>query len=284
MKKILFGLSMLFTTLISAQNYPDYYPSNSNSGYNGDYDDEYYFPDDYYYDYPSDYYTDSYYQSNYADYMRSINDINWKRFFRTYRLSPWQVQQIVMLNSMYPTFSAWDNYYRYNPDRWYYDRFYALERILGPRVFVVFTNNYYGGYNPVVWYQNYKRKYYATNIYIVSAYRNININRYKIDRVRFHKTNPRQNFGFTNPPRNSGNFNNTSGNGFNDSLNQAGNNGFRNRTTPKNHSTDRPRETNTGTRRGGFRTESNSGGQRNSGAGFRTATSERISAQRFTSR
>ena len=56
MKKILFGLSVFFATLISAQNYPDYYPTNSNDGYYGD---EYYFPDDYYYQYPSDYYTNA---------------------------------------------------------------------------------------------------------------------------------------------------------------------------------------------------------------------------------
>ena len=47
MKKILFGLSVFFTTLISAQNYPDYYPNNNN-GYYDDYDDEFYFPEDYY--------------------------------------------------------------------------------------------------------------------------------------------------------------------------------------------------------------------------------------------
>lgn len=59
MKKILLGLSVFFATLISAQNYPDYYPNsnNNNGGYYSDYDDEYYFPDDYYYQYPSDYYT-----------------------------------------------------------------------------------------------------------------------------------------------------------------------------------------------------------------------------------
>ncbi|MCB4234419.1 hypothetical protein LDL59_03015 [Kaistella anthropi] len=64
--------------MISAQNYPDYYPTNSNDGYYGD---EYYFPDDYYYQYPSDYYANALYQSYYNDYQRSIYDVNWNRFF-----------------------------------------------------------------------------------------------------------------------------------------------------------------------------------------------------------
>ena len=323
MKKILFGLSVLFATLISAQNYPDYYPNNNNNGvYYGDYDDEYYFPDDYYYQYPSDYYTNDYYESYYNDYQRSIYDINWNRFFTRYRLSPWQVQQIMMLNDMYPSFSAWDNYYRFNPDRWYYDRFYALERILGPRIFVVFQNNYYRGYNPVVYYQNYRRQHYATNVYIVPRYRNINVNRYKVDRVQYHQTNPRQNFGFTDNIRNGGNgsFNNnntprTGGFRDNSTLNQGGtrSGGFRDNTGTGST----PRINDSGTRNGGFRTEqttpqnnggfrnndsgtrensirnsaperkieNNSGGQRNSTPGFKTQeNSSRTPGMRLTSR
>ena len=38
MKKILIGFSVFLMTLVSAQNYPDYYPTN-NSNYYGDEDD-----------------------------------------------------------------------------------------------------------------------------------------------------------------------------------------------------------------------------------------------------
>jgi hypothetical protein len=75
-----------------------------------------------------------YYQSYYNDYRNSIININWNGFFVQNRLNRWQVDQIMRLNNLYASFTAWDNFYRYNPDRWYYDRFYALERILGPRV------------------------------------------------------------------------------------------------------------------------------------------------------
>ena len=285
MKKILLGLSVFFATLISAQNYPDYYPNsnNNNGGYYSDYDDEYYFPDDYYYQYPSDYYTNDYYQSYYNDYQRSIYDINWNRFFRTYRLSPWQIDQIMMLNDMFPTFAAWDNYYRYNPDRWYYDRFYALERILGPRIFIVFQNNYYRGYNPVVYYQNYRRQHYATNIYVVPRYRNLNVNRYRIDRNEYHQNNPRQNFGFSDNIRNgaNGTFNNsntprTGGFRDNGNLNQGGtrSGGFRDGSNQNSTGSDSsPKINNGGTRSGGFRGEStvpqSNGGFRNNESGTR---------------
>lgn len=202
MKKILFGLSVFFTTLMSAQIYQDYYPTSGNSaGYSDEYNDEFYFPEDYYYEYPADYYTSNMYKSYYDDYRRSIYDVNWNRFFSTYRLAPWQIQEIMRLNDQFNSFSVWNSFYRYNPDRWYYDRFYSLERILGPRIFVIFQNNYYNGYNPVVYYQNYRRQHYATHVYVVPRYRNINVNRYRVDRVKYHQTNPRQNIGFRNMPR-----------------------------------------------------------------------------------
>ncbi|KMQ71768.1 hypothetical protein [Chryseobacterium koreense] len=291
MKKILLGLSVLFATLISAQNYPDSYPNNSwgngsqNYGYYGDEEDQYYFPDDYYYQYPSDYYTPSYYEAYYNDYLRSINDVNWNRFFATYRLAPWQIREIIHLNQMFPSFAVWDQYYRYNPDRWYYDRFYALERILGPRIFVVFQNIYYGGYSPVVYYQKYRTRHYARNIYVVPRYRNININVYRLDRDSYHASNPRQNWGSINGIRNSNSprIGNTpsAGNQNGGFRNDAGNGGFR------SNEGSQPR-IDTGTRSGGFRNdvgtkessirnatperkiESSSNFRSNDGAGFRT--------------
>ncbi len=284
MKKILFGLSVIIATSVSAQNYPDYYPiNNNNNNYYGDYDDEYYFPDDYYYEYPSDYYTADFYQSYYNDYRKSIYGVNWNRFFATYRLSHWQIQQIVMLNEMFPTFSAWNSYYRYNPDRWYYDRFFALQQILGPRIYVIYQNNFYNGYNPVVYFRNYRVRHYAPTIYVLPRYRNININVYKIDRNTFHQNNPRTNIGFQQTPRTR-------------------NNGFRNdgAVTENNTKNNNIRTENGSTRNNNLRTqpeirqnnntprttvperkiENNSQNQRNQ----TPDNSTRNSGQRFTSR
>ena len=209
MKKILLGLSVFLMTLVSAQNYPDQYPNSpygNNQNY-GDAEDEFYFPDDYYYQYPNDYYSNSLYDNYYNDYRQSINDVNWNRFFARYRLSPWQVEQIMMLNDSFSSYASWNSYYRFNPDRWYYDRFYALQRIMGPQIFVVFQNRYYNGYNPVVYYQNYNRRHYARNIYVIPRYRNINVNVYRVNRSQFHNENPRANIGFQPNPRNGTNVN-----------------------------------------------------------------------------
>lgn len=197
MKKILFGFSVFCITLVSAQNYPDYYPQGRDSdSYYGEMEDEFYFPDDYYYEYPADYYNNDLYHSYYKDYRQSISNVNWNRFFSQYRLSPYQMQQIMMLNNSFNSYAAWNSYYRYNPDRWYYDRFYALQRIMGPRTFVIFQNTYYRGYNPVLYYQDYNRVHYARNVYVVPRYRYVNTQNYRINRTQFHQTNPLQNIGF----------------------------------------------------------------------------------------
>ena len=261
MKKILLGLSVFLMTLVSAQNYPDYYPNGNNSnGYNngnyyGNEDDEFYFPDDYYYEYPSDYYSNALYQDYYNDYRRSINDVNWNRFVAMQRLSPWQVQQIMMLNDSFSSYSAFNSYYRYNPDRWYYDRFYAMQRILGPSVFIVFQNNYYQGYNPIVYYQNYNRRHYARNIYVVPRYRNVNINVYKVNKVQYHQTNPRQNIGFQPTPKtgSTANLNGTRDNGFR-------NDGMKTEANTRNNSirTDNNDERNNAVRKESANTRNNS--------------------------
>lgn len=128
MKKILLGLAFGLGVFASAQQYPnngwrdDGYYQNGD-GYYSDEDDRNYFPDDYYYNYPQDYYPGDYYQSYYNDYRNSIINIDWNGFFVQNRLNRWQVDQIMRLNNLYASFTAWDNFYRYNPDRWYYDRF-----------------------------------------------------------------------------------------------------------------------------------------------------------------
>lgn len=208
MKKIFFGLALSVATIAFAQQYPNNGYGNSgygnngygngygnNNGYNDDYygdqDDQNYFPDDYYYNYPNDYYPQDYYQGYYNDYRNSIVNINWNGFFASVSLLPWQINEIIRLNRMYASFSAWNGFYRYNPDRWYYDRFYALQRIMGPRVFVVFQNNYYQGMSPVVYFQNYRRSYYsAPRFACMPRYRGININIYKVDRGSFRQNNP----------------------------------------------------------------------------------------------
>lgn len=306
MKKILIGFALSLGTFSFAQQYPDYGYDNdgyyqNDGGYYSDEDDQNYFPDDYYYNYPQDYYPQNYYQSNYNDYRNSIVNINWNVFFTQNRLSPWQIDQIIRLNNLYVSFSSWNRFYRYNPDRWYYDRFYALQRIMGPRVFIVFQNNYYRGYSPVVYFQNYRRTHYAAICRPMPRYRNVNINIYRVDRVKFRRMdNPtfnivrssdRPNNGFRGSVRdgNNGGFrNNNAGNRNND------NSGFRNNdNAPRNIGGFRggndngvrndggfraPRAENNGNRGGGFRggeikreeapKRENNGGFRNEG-GFR---------------
>lgn len=262
MKKILIGFALSLGFFSFAQQYPNngweddgYYQNDG--GYYSDEDDQNYFPDDYYYNYPQDYYPQNYYQSNYNDYRNSIVSINWNVFFAQNRLSPWQVDQIIRLNNLYVSFSSWNRFYRYNPDRWYYDRFYALQRIMGPRVFVVFQNNYYRGYSPVVYFQNYRRTHYAAICRPMPRYRNVNINIYRVDRVKFRRMdNPtfkivrsdRPNNGFRGPVRggNNGGFRGQADKRSND------NSGFRNdNNAPKNN--------------GGFRGNDNAGVRNNGG-------------------
>src|SRR5690606_5270492 len=131
MKKLLIGLVLLMNGLIYAQEYYDTYPQSEYSGYEF-YDDSYDYPDDYYYNYPVDYYPDEYYHGYYNDYRKAVFSVNWDQFFVQFNLSPWQINQIVILNNRFPSYAVWHSYYRWNPDRWYYDRFLALQRILGP--------------------------------------------------------------------------------------------------------------------------------------------------------
>ena len=228
MKKILLGILISVGGAAFAQSYPDYYPSSDNyaNGYYSGSEDPYYFPDDYYYEYPSDYYSNDFYRSYYNDYQNSIRDINWNLFFSQYRLSPRQIQDIIYLNQRFPSFASWNSYYHLNPDRWYYDRFYALQQILGPQVFIVFQNVYYNGYSPIAYYTDYRLRHYRPVVYVMPRYRNININLFRIDRRQYHQNNgwnyrPAQKGGFRDTPRVGGNGNNVSPN----------NNGFRNNTS-----------------------------------------------------
>ncbi|WP_080777839.1 hypothetical protein [Chryseobacterium phocaeense] len=265
MKKILLGFALGLAALTSAQQYPnngwgdDGYYQNGDDYYN-DEDDRNYFPDDYYYNYPQDYYPSDYYQGYYNDYRNSIVNINWNVFFRDNRLSRWQIDQILRLNNLYVSFSTWNNFYRYNPDRWYYDRFYALERIMGPRVFVVFRNNYYRGASPVVYFQNYRRTYYVPRYAVMPRYRNVNINVYRVDRSRFRRMD--------NPTFNV--IRSDRSNGFRGSVKDGSNSGgFRGQA-----GNDRRSENS-----GGFRNDNS--GVRNNGGGFRGSSENSGTRERF---
>lgn len=276
MKKILLGFALSMTVFSFAQQYPNNngygnsgYGNNNgygnNDGYYSDQDDQNYFPDDYYYDYPQDYYPSEYYQSYYNDYRNSVVNINWNGFFSQYRLNHWQIDQILYLNNLYSSFSSWNSFYRYNPDRWYYDRFYAMERILGPRLFVVFQNNYYQGYSPVVYFQNYRRSYYTPRFRVMPRYRNVNINIYRVDRSRFR--------GQDNPTlrvvRSSG-FRNNNGDSYGG--------GFRNSDHGVRNNSGGFRSQNSGTRDTAPRAENNNGTRGN--GGFRQDSGNRDSAPR----
>lgn len=190
MKKLLLGLAVCFATGLSAQNYPSNGWGNHNNndyGYN-DSNEVYYFPDDYYYEYPDDYYADDYYRGFYNDYRLSLQMVNWNAFFRQYRLNRHQISLILDLNNQFNSYNVWNSYYRSNPQRWYYDRYYALERILGPSIYVVFQNNYYNGYTPITYYHNRCVNYYRPNYYVRPAYVNININHYHINRKQYHQS------------------------------------------------------------------------------------------------
>ncbi|MGC5745358.1 hypothetical protein [Chryseobacterium sp. NFX27] len=300
MKKILLGFALGLAALSSAQQYPnngwgdDGYYQNGD-GYYDDEDDRDYFPDDYYYNYPQDYYPSDYYQGYYNDYRNSVVNINWNVFFRDNRLNRWQIDQILSLNNLYVNFSTWNNFYRYNPDRWYYDRFYALERILGPRVFVVFQNNYYRGASPIVYFQNYRRTYYAPRYAVMPRYRNVNINVYRVDRSRFRRTdNPTFNvirtsrsdgFRGSRDHHNSGGFRKQAEN--NNGFRSNENNGVRNNGGFRGSSENKGARDGFGNNggNGGFRgndeanrerapkRENNSGGFRGNNGGSRTESS-----------
>lgn len=196
MKKYFLLGALTIGSLAFAQYYPNYGNSYPNDGYystesDWGYDDGFYdyaydnFPDSYYYEYPVDYYPSEYYQSYYNDYRRSIAGTDWERLFMEFNLSQSQIRRIMMLNQRFSNYAAWSAFYGMNPDRWYYDRFYALERILGPRIFVIFQNRYYNGYSPIRYWQNYRRTYYIPRYQPVYRYRNVNTSTYYVGRDRY---------------------------------------------------------------------------------------------------
>ena len=194
MKKIFLGFALILGSLAFGQDYYDTYPQSEYNGYEY-YDSNNSYPDDYYYNYPTDYYPDDYYQGYYNDYRNSVASVNWNNFFVQFNLSPWQINQITILNNRFASYAAWNSYYRWNPDRWYYDRFLALQNIMGPQVFVVYQNTYFRGRSPIVFFKNRFTNYYAVKYPVRPVYRNVNINIYRVDRNNFRN-------GFREPIRN----------------------------------------------------------------------------------
>ncbi len=267
MKKILLTLALGIFGLSAAQYYPSTGgQSQYESGWYGD--EDHYFDDDYYYEYPQDYYSDDYYRSFYNDYRQSISRVNWNRLFRDLRLNAWQVNMIIELNNQFPDYYTWNSYYNSNPSRWYYDRFYAMEQILGSRGFNLYRNNYYNGRSPVqfyvnLWRTNYRPRYYTH--YVRPRYRQVNINVYRVDRRNYHRATGNQ-YGW-NQPRNSNNAR------FNSSSNS--NSTLRNSSVSSS--------TQSSARSNGFKSSTSSSAASQRPSGLRTGTAPKAQAQRVSS-
>lgn len=279
MKKI---FSVLALGAISL-GFGQYYPQSGKGDWGTEVysNEDGYFPDDYYYEYPTDYYSDDYYQGYYSDYRRSISAIDWNRFFYEYNLSPQQISMVMDLNRRFDSYAMWSNYYRMNPDRWYYDRFYALQNILGRRVYVVFRQKYYNGYDPVDYFRSYRTQHYSNVYYVRPRYRNTDISRYWVDRNRYQGNNGIH-YGWDNSrnPHNPGGFKNDNG---------AQNRVFRNENSQQQNSVFRNENRSSD---GGFRQRTqqmpeerpqNMAPQRNSG-GFRNGSEPRREASPETQR
>ncbi|RKT01886.1 hypothetical protein BCF58_1112 [Chryseobacterium defluvii] len=105
-------------------------------------------------------FTLSFAQSDYYnDYKRSIADVNWTTVATDLVLSAIQVKQLNTLNSRYSDYNTWLRVYGDNPDRWRTDRYYEIERILGPQKYLKFKNKYYKGKNPVAVYNRNKNNH-----------------------------------------------------------------------------------------------------------------------------
>lgn len=273
----MFGL-LLMALSVKAQNHPysNRYDRDWQYYDQAFYDHAYhYFPDDYYYEFPNDYYPWEYYESHYHDYRQSIIGVDWERVVTELGLNSIQIRQIRMLNNRFSDFTFWYDYYGANPERWYYDRFYALEHILGTRAFIVFQNRYYNGYAPIVYFQNHRKRYYLRRYRPVRKYRGIDINVYNVGREHYF-----QNYGSRRreeSPFRSNGFKNSVNEGFRNSngmseKNQGYSNGVireRNeRKSDKGRDSERKKSHDNG-----FRNKDKQPYQKESG-GFRTGRSE----------
>ncbi|MGH1516409.1 hypothetical protein [Chryseobacterium sp. JK1] len=98
-------------------------------------------------------------QNYYNDYRGSIASINWGQVAIYLGLNKAQINQLTILNSRYPDYNSWNHMYGREPNRWYTDRYYAMEKIMTPEQYRRFYARYYQGLNPRLKYDNDYRKY-----------------------------------------------------------------------------------------------------------------------------
>ena len=93
-------------------------------------------------------------QTYYNDYRGSVSSINWGQVAIFLGLNNNQINQLTLLNNRYPDYNSWNRAYGKEPNRWYTDRYYAMEKIMTPVQYKKFYSQYYQGQNPRVKYDN----------------------------------------------------------------------------------------------------------------------------------
>ncbi|AZA93456.1 Uncharacterised protein [Chryseobacterium nakagawai] len=98
-------------------------------------------------------------QNYYNDYRGSVSSINWGQVAIFLGLNRSQINQMTVLNNRYPDYNSWNHVYAKEPNRWYNDRYYEIERIMTPEQYKKFYSRYYNGQNPRLKYDNDYRRY-----------------------------------------------------------------------------------------------------------------------------
>ncbi|AZB07810.1 hypothetical protein EG344_02585 [Chryseobacterium sp. G0162] len=98
-------------------------------------------------------------QNYYNDYRGSVSSINWGQVAIFLGLNRNQINQLTVLNNRYPDYNSWNHVYAKEPNRWYNDRYYEIERIMTPEQYKKFYSRYYSGQNPRLKYDNDYRRY-----------------------------------------------------------------------------------------------------------------------------
>ncbi|MDN3693811.1 hypothetical protein QWZ06_16675 [Chryseobacterium tructae] len=98
-------------------------------------------------------------QNYYNDYRGSVSSINWGQLAIFLGLNRSQINQLTVLNNRYPDYNSWNRVYAKEPNRWYNDRYYEIERIMTPEQYKKFYSRYYNGQNPRLKYDNDYRRY-----------------------------------------------------------------------------------------------------------------------------
>ena len=99
--------------------------------------------------------------NDYNDYQGSISSINWGQVASYLGLNNNQVNQLTVLNNRYPDQNAWNRAYSKQPNRWYTDRYSAMEKIMTPEQYKRFYAKYYQGQNPKIKFDNEYKKHHS---------------------------------------------------------------------------------------------------------------------------